>query len=170
MKIKYNLNLKLFEFGIVMSTIARFQGLLAFEYECSKALADIDEPLRNFIKYAIDLITDGTDPIYVEFLLSEELKIIERQYSDNAELLNDVRLMKFILQQIQSGQGDSIQTLLNSIDDRMLKSEYLNWAHLNQFDHRVTFEESKTLTSEERLRIMDSNPMVKKIFEDMFKK
>lgn len=170
MEIKYKLNLKLLEIGVVMASIARWHGLLKIEDELTNLLGDMDSNLRDFIKYAIDLVLNGTDPVYVDFLLNEELKTVERLSPDNLVLLKDIRLMKFIIQQIQLAQGDSIQILLNSIDDQQLRSQYKNWADLNQYDYRVTFDDSIHLTSEARLGVINSNPMVKKYYEDMFKR
>lgn len=167
MKSKYNLNLKIFEYGIVLSSIARWHGIVALKAELHNLFCDMDSDLKEFTDYAIDVITDGIDPFYVDFLLEEEIKSIEGENLKSAEFLRDLRLMKLIIQQIQLGKGEFIQILLNSLDDVRLRSQYMNWAYLNEYDYKLTFEESINITIDEMNKIRESNSIVKKYYDEM---
>ena len=169
MRIKYDLNLKIYEIGVVLDNVAKWKGLLELRDYIERYSNILNHDEYEMFKYGIFLITEGNDPQDVQFLLSEELEQIKIKEKENQLLHKNLRLIIKIINWLQQGPHQCHTILLEAIDDEELRTQYKNWIGVNEFDTNITFEESKGISTQEWLRIRDSNQIVKSYHDNQMK-
>lgn len=168
MKIKYELNLRLYEVGATLDNVARWNGLVHLRDYIKKYKDVLTQDEYEIFKYGIDLMTDGRSPEELDFFINEAYEKIRLINLSKYEMLKDLRLIIQFIKWIHRGNHQYHTILLNSLSDIELRAQYKNWVGFNEYDNEITFEQSKTITTEDWLRIRESNVLVKNYYESLF--
>lgn len=158
---KYDLNIDLFMACATINNHYRWHGLIGHKKLLKTFETKMNESIYAVLEYGIDLITDGRNPQIVEFYLSEA---IEKEHDDKKldyMIMKDLRLVKQFVHWMQAGDNHSCSELLNCFTDSFLRSQYKDWLYLNQFDNKITFEQTCEMNPIVRESLMDSSPMIK---------
>jgi len=160
-KLDYALNL--YEKCTTLVHVYKWDGLLGLRKKVDEHAEDLSGPEYCLLKYACDLITDGRDPNNIPFFLGEVYKGFVIKFPEDYESHRNLRLTQKFTSWIQLGDVDSHTVLLNALEDQELAGAYKNWKTIIEYDTSVTFVQSQTLSTEDWLKIRDSNEIVKTI-------
>jgi hypothetical protein len=170
MKLDYKLNLDLYEKCATLVNKFRWGGMIGLHEKVDEYASDLSIHEYRLLKYAISLIIDGRDPDNVFFFLEEVYEEIKENTPKEYDLHRNLRLIVKFASWIQCADVDSHTILLNALDDLRLASAYKNWRSMNEYDTSITFEQSQKISTEEWLRIRESNKTVKNYYDELFKR
>lgn len=166
MSIDYNLNLALYELGVVLINTRRWKGLLELEPVLKQYESQVGPTVFEMFRYGIELTTNGLDPEMLEFLMIEKEEQLKFEVTDSYELMKDLRLVMQFIKWIHQGEFDGHQKLLQLfVKDTELLSLYRYWTFVNQFKLDLMFKTFITLDQDEIQQIMSKNQEVKKHYD-----
>jgi len=171
MKLKYVLNLRLYEVCVRLINHYRWQGMDALnsvieEYRNENAF---DENVLNLLEYGAALVCEGRAPDTVSFLIMDEMHVILMSHPTSLTLKRDLNLVSQFVKWLQQMDTHSHQVLLDSLDDIELRSKYKNWINLNEYKLSLSFSEFLLLDNVQISQIIHSNPLVKTHYESLIK-
>lgn len=149
MDYQYELNLKVFEFCVIISNSRRWCDI----YEQQKLIKQWENQVSSLVyavmSYGLDLMMDGRDPEMLDFYLNEFIEdIFDKQEIDNNEK-KDLRLITSAIKWIHIAQGSRLEELLNGLKDTKLKSKYKNWVYFNKFDLELDYNTFEKMSYKE---------------------
>ena len=171
MKLKYELNLPLYELCVRLINHYRWQGLTGLDsvIDDYRKLGTISDEVINFIEYGTALVCNGRDPEIISFLMTDALYKIQSSVPDSYPLIHDLHLVTQFVKWLQNADTHSHQVLLDSMDDKVLRSKYKNWISLNEYKLSLSFDAFLLLDNAQISEIIQSNPLVKSHYESLIK-
>lgn len=166
MRLKYDLNLELYEILAMLSNYSRWKGQVALREEIKKYQPELHADIYSLLEYGVLLISSGHAPEFVSFLLDAEVDEIVHQSKPKYNQMKDIKLTVQFIKWFHIGDRDTHQVLLKTLKPEV-NGQYRNWLEINEYKLDLTFEESKNLSTEEWLKIRDSNSMVRNYYDNM---
>lgn len=160
MKYKYDLNIDLIEFCIVINNCRRWSGIDEQVEVLKSWKGRVNDVEYELMKYGLDLMIDGRDPKLVDFYMCEYIASICEIEAINFKMKQDLRLIKEAILWIHCGEGHRLEDLLSTIENPALKSDYKNWMYLNQFDFNLKREDVVKMNTAEIHELTQKKPFI----------
>jgi hypothetical protein len=160
MEYKYDLNLRVFEFCIVISNSRRWCDIYEQEDLIKQWENRVSTRVYEVMSYGLDLMINGREPEVLEFFLDEFIDgILDEQTLDVKEK-KDLRFVRSAIKWIHIGEGSRLEELLDGLNDAKLKSKYKYWIYFNKFDLELDFKTFETMSDEELNKLREGKEYI----------
>lgn len=147
MAFKYKLNVSVYEVGVVLINTRKTNGTLELDQVLERYSSEIGPTVYKMYKFGIDLILKGYDPQMSTFVMTEYLDQLKLEVTDSYELMKDLRLVAQFVKWLQTeAYEDHLDYIRILIKDESIRSQYINWALINEKDLSFKFSEFRLLT------------------------
>lgn len=160
MDYQYDLNVRVFEFCVVISNSRRWCDIYEQQELIKKWNNKVSSTVYDVMLYGLELMINGREPEVLEFYLDEFIDGILVEREIDVKEKKDLRLVRSAIKWIHIGQGSRLEELLNGLDDADLKSKYKDWSYFNKFDLELDFKTFETMSYEELNKLREGKEYI----------